>query len=107
MWLKEPQKQKIIFIDPKGIARLSLTDDKLNLHKHLKEEIQPKIGKSDLELDAYIISVTPYETFCKAAKIHKTKEQLARENHLIFQEETQTRSNEKYLNTLFNQINSS
>jgi len=104
MWIKESQKQKIIFIDPKGISRLTLDHDKLNLHKHLREEIQPKIGKADLDLDAYIISVTPYEIFCRREAIHKTKEQLAKENHLIFQKETQTRNNEKYLDTLFNQL---
>ena len=36
MWLKEPEKQKIIFIDPKGISRLSLDHAKLTLHKQLK-----------------------------------------------------------------------
>lgn len=104
MWIKEPKKQKIVFIDPKGISRLTLEHEKLKLHKHLKEEIEPKIGKPDLELDAYIISVTPYEMFCKAAAIHKTKEQLAKENHLLFMKDTQTRYNEQYIDTLFKQL---
>jgi len=104
MWLKEPQKQRIIFIDPKGISRLDLGHKKLTLHKYLKEEIQPIIGKPDIELDAYIISVTPFDLFCKAASIHKNREQLATENHLLFMKETQTRFNEKYIDTLFGQL---
>lgn len=104
LWLKDSKKQRIIFIDPKGISRLHLDHKKLTLHKYLKEEINPIIGRPDVELDAYIISVTPFESFCKAASIHKNREQLAIENHLLFMKETQTRYNEKYMDTLFGQL---
>jgi len=103
LWLKDSKKQRIIFIDPKGISRLHLDHKKLTLHKYLKEEIQPIIDKQGVELDAYIISVTPFESFCKAASIHKSQEQLAIKNHLLFMKETQTRYNEKYMDTLFSQ----
>ena len=102
LWLKEQQKQKIVFIDPKGIVRHSLTDPKLTLHKHLKENIQQKFIDQNVTLDSYIISVTALQTVY--TRFNKRPETLAEENHLIFMYNVGERINPKYMDTLFNQL---
>jgi len=102
LWLKNQQNQKIIFIDPKGILRHSLTDKKLTLHKHLQNEVHPRIGSSEVSFDAYIISVSSFKAFYQ--KVKTKQEILAEENHLIFMYTVGKRLNEKYLDELFKQI---
>ena len=75
LWLKDQQKQKIVFIDPKGIVRHTLKDPKLTLHEHLQAEVQPNITKPGVTLDAYILSVTPFNTFYD--RVRKRPEKLA------------------------------
>lgn len=57
MWIKENQKQKILLIDPKGLTHMSFDpqedESKINLHEHLKKEIQPNLNNQDIKLDAY------------------------------------------------------
>lgn len=103
LWLKSPQDQRIVFIDPKGISRFSLDNPKLTLHIYLKETIQPKIP-SDILLDAYIVSVTPYDAFLRTLPRKKNMDQLVSENHLLFMKETVQRNNEKYVDDLFTNI---
>jgi hypothetical protein len=104
LWLKhkDNKKQKIVFIDPKGIVHHNLNDPKLTLHKHLKEEIQPTINNPNVTFDAFIISVTPISTVYNRFK--KTAETLADENHLLFMYQVDKRLNPKYIETLFDLI---
>jgi hypothetical protein len=104
MWIKDEQTQKIVFIDPKGLVHESLDAPKLTLHEHLKKKVQPRITKLGVELDAYILSVTPFERINRALGVRKKPEDFAEENHLLFMYETQTRPNEKYMENLFTQI---
>jgi hypothetical protein len=104
MWIKDHQTQKIVFLDPKGITHLSLGQEKLTLHEHLRNDVQPRIATSGIILDAYILSVTPFEGISKKLDVRKTLDEFAVDNHLIFMRETQTRPNKKYLDTLFSQI---
>lgn len=61
LWITGEEKQQVIFIDPKGIRQLQgLADPKIQLHKRLREEIQPKLGDPDIELSAFIISNTSH-----------------------------------------------
>jgi len=102
LWLKEQQKQKIVFIDPKGILRHSLTDQKLTLHKHLRNEVQPRINQPGVTFDAFILSVSPFNAFYEKVGIRPDK--LVKENHLIFMYSVGKRMNEKYMESLFNNI---
>lgn len=104
MWVKDQQTQKIIFIDPKGITHFTLDHPKLTLHEHLRTKVQQRITKPGVELDAYILSVTPFERIYRALRVRKKPENFAEENHLLFMYDTQTRPNEKYMDNLFNQI---
>jgi len=104
MWVRNQQNQKIIFIDPKGILRFSLDNPKLTLHNYLRETVQPRIAGTNITLDAYIISVTPFDAFYKTLPKKKSIDQLASESHLLFMKETEHRFNEKYVETLFGEI---
>lgn len=84
MWVKEKDKQTVVFIDPKGI--LIEDEEKINLYKHLKEEIQPEIYKKhpgiNLKIDSYILSTTKYSDI----KRDKSKEEYEKD-HVLFLEE--------------------
>lgn len=103
LWLQLPSSQKIVFIDPKGISRVSLDHPKLTLHNYLQKTIQPLLP-ADLELDAYIISVTPFDLFYRNLTPKKNIQQLACENHLLFIKETESRKNGTYIETMFQQL---
>jgi len=104
MWVKDPEAQKIIFIDPKGIAHLTKDHPKLTLHKHLKEKVQKRIDVPGVELDAYILSVTPFDRVYRAIGVRKKPEDFAREDHLLFMYDTPSRPNMKYMENLITQI---
>lgn len=104
MWVKDPEFQKIIFIDPKGIAHLTLDHPKLTLHQHLKRKVQKRIDVSGVELDAYILSVTPFDRVYRALGVRKKPRDYAKENHLLFMYDTPTRPNMDYMENLITQI---
>lgn len=84
MWVKEKDKQTVVFIDPKGI--LIEDEEKIKLYKYLKGEIQPEIYKKhpgiNLKIDSYILSVTDYS----AIKRNKSKEEYEKD-HVLFLED--------------------
>ena len=81
MWVKEKNKQTVVFIDPKGI--LIEDEEKIKLYKYLKNEIQPEINKkhsnTNIKVDSYILSVTDYS----AIKRNKSKEEYEKD-HVLF-----------------------
>ncbi len=91
LWVNEGHKQRVIFIDPKGIRNLqSLDHPKIQLFKTLKEEVEPTLNDPDISLDSYIISNTPYN------EVHLWGERPKfLENHVLFDYD------EDYVKTLF------
>jgi len=66
LWIKEGQKQRIIFIEPHGMRQEKTywTSDKARLHERLKELSKrwgTKKGLKDITLDSFIISATPFD----------------------------------------------
>jgi hypothetical protein len=61
LWIITKNKQKILFIDPKGLVHPD--EEKINFHRVVKEDIEPKIKKNypteNIELYSYILSRTP------------------------------------------------
>jgi len=101
LWIKKDKKQTIVFIDPKGLIHLSsLEDEKLNLHKHLTEEIQPTINNPAVKLDAFIVSVTPHN---EAQNLFRRPLPLDEyeQRHLLFQELKEGVPNPDYIERLF------
>lgn len=86
LWVKEDGKQKVVFIDPKGIRNLNdgMKSPKIQLYARLKEKIMPQLKDKNLELDSYIISVTPYQ---KIRWNEKPEKQVFIDNHVLFQKD--------------------
>ena len=59
LWLVSGERQKIVFIDPKGLALISPNDfshPKIQLYNTLQERIARQLGNDAVSLDSYIIS---------------------------------------------------
>jgi len=59
LWVVDGDKQRIIFLDPKGLAMLRPNDfshPKIQLFKTLKEDITPSLNNPKVSLDSFIIS---------------------------------------------------
>ena len=61
VWLKDDDRQHVLFFDPKGLSRFGLRErKKVQLHHEIAEiEKQVRKNDPDLYLRAYILSVTP------------------------------------------------
>ena len=104
LWMKKDPKQVIVFIDPKGIARLDIDEDlKFNLHNHLKNEV--KLDNSNVKLDAFIVSVTSHE-YAQHYLKRRINIKEYEEKHLLFQEIKEGVTNPTYMETLFRMIRS-
>ncbi|WP_286856439.1 MULTISPECIES: DEAD/DEAH box helicase family protein [Sphingobacterium] len=61
LWVIRGDKQRIKFIDPKGIRNSrGISDPKIQFHKVLKEKIQPQVANAEIELDSFIVSNTSF-----------------------------------------------
>ncbi|MBR6938049.1 MAG: DEAD/DEAH box helicase family protein [Prevotella sp.] len=86
LWVKEGRKQKVVFIDPKGIRNLDdgMKNPKIQLYARLRDVIMPQLRDRNLKLDSYILSVTPYNKIRWNAKPEK---QTFIDNHVLFQKD--------------------
>ncbi|MCA1837577.1 MAG: DEAD/DEAH box helicase, partial [Actinobacteria bacterium] len=83
MWLNESDRQRVTFVDPKGIRNLGVTDPKIQFHETIKD-IETRLGDPNISLDSFIISNTPSHVMKKLWSIDKPAMQ---ERHILFQEE--------------------
>jgi len=61
LWILEKEKQYIGFIDPKGLRQVNgVENEKIQLHKTIKTEIEAKLNDNTISLSSYIISNTPF-----------------------------------------------
>lgn len=70
LWVTEEDKQRLVFIEPHGMLNEDHPDNnpKINLHKKIQTQIADARKKSKnkhLQLDAFIISQTPYDDLRK------------------------------------------
>ena len=86
LWVKEGRKQKVVFIDPKGIRNLDdgMKNPKIQLYARLRDVIMPQLRDNNLILDSYILSVTRYNQIRWNAKPEK---QTFIDNHVLFQKD--------------------
>jgi hypothetical protein len=83
MWLKGDAKQKIIFIDPKGLEHTKgLDDEKIQLSIDIKE-LERELGKRDVALESFILSQTPYDKLVKGRTTPEPKDEYTK-NHVLF-----------------------
>jgi len=107
IWVKKENRQHMIFIDPKGIRNLgNFNDDKIQLCTSYIKEIEAKINeelkskgeKIDLQLDAFILSVSSYNDIKNTfGEGNHTREDFEKHN-IIFQEDPE------YLKKIFKKI---
>jgi superfamily II DNA or RNA helicase len=83
MWLKDGKKQKIIFIDPKGLEYTKgLDDQKIELSIDIKE-LEQKLGRKDVVLESFILSQTSYDKLIKGRTTPEPKDEYIK-NHVLF-----------------------
>lgn len=96
LWINDGQKQRVTFLDPKGIRNLKgLDDPKIQLYKMLKTVVEPTLNDADIILDSYILSNTPYKEVSFWTDDHR---ELFDENHVLFTMEA------TYIDTLFQRL---
>jgi len=96
LWLIEGGKQRVIFVDPKGIRNLGPTDPKIQFHETIKE-IEKRLGDASVSLDSFIVSNTPSHTMRLLWNVDKPT-MTAR--HVLFQEEDK----DTYIHTMLEHV---
>jgi hypothetical protein len=83
LWLLLDDRQHIVFVDPKGMLHLPADHPKIRFHETIKE-IEKRLGDPKVQLDSFIISVTPSHQMQKQWGLDKA---VMTERHILFQEE--------------------
>ena len=85
LWIKEGKKQRMVFVDPKGILHMGRYHHKIQLHKTIKSiEQNLSTPRRPLTLDSYIISSTPFSEL-KAKGEWQTQAEAEANNILFFE----------------------
>jgi hypothetical protein len=83
MWLKNGAKQKIVFIDPKGLEHTKgLDDEKIQLSADIKD-LEQGIGKKDVVLESFVLSKTPYDKVVEGRIRPELRDEYIK-NHVLF-----------------------
>ncbi|MHC1590702.1 MAG: DEAD/DEAH box helicase family protein [Candidatus Helarchaeales archaeon] len=107
LWIKNENVQHLVFVDPKGIRFLgNFEDHKIQLcasfikevEINVNEELKRKGERDKLQLDAFIISVTPYDDIKTTFGNGRHSEEEFEEHNVIFQE------NAGYVRKIFKRI---
>lgn len=103
LWIKEDKKQHIVFLEPHGMlhAEAYMHDKKARLHEDLPElakDISRRSKLSDITLDSYIISATPYEDLHKKFDNGTWDKKRFAASHILFLE---PRAQYDYVNKIF------
>ena len=83
LWLIEDGKQRIIFVDPKGIRNLAANDPKIQFYETIKE-IEHRLGDPEVSLESFIVSNT--SSAAMSLQWNIAKPEMQRRN-ILFQEE--------------------
>ena len=94
LWLLEAGRQDVIFVDPKGIRNLGLSDPKIQFYRTIKE-IEQRLGDPAVRLQSFIISNTQSTTMRMQWGIEKSEMQM---RNILFQEEDK----DSYVKTMLN-----
>lgn len=107
IWLIVNDKQYVTFVDPKGIRNLrSFEDSKIQLHKTIRTEIEPRLNDSEIVLNSFIVSNTSSKEVSHwigegdKAILEEKDIQLFNNQHIFFQEEQK----EVYVGRMLNKI---
>jgi len=104
LWVVKGEKQHIYFLDPKGIRMMTnfnhpkvlfCTNQIKEVNDYLNKKIKTKKKKIEIELSAFILSVTNYDEIKKNWGSSETTKEEFMKNNILFIEE-----NKDYLNSL-------
>lgn len=95
LWLIIGDIQHVIFVDPKGIRQIGVTDPKVQFFQTIKE-IEQRLGEPSVKLHSFIVSNTPSQMM--RLLWNMTKSQME-QHHILFQEEDK----ETYVRDMLNQ----
>ncbi len=83
LWQLVGDRQRVAFVDPKGIRNVGLSDPKIGFYETVKE-IEQRLGDPNVVLESFIVSNTPSHVMRRQWGIEKAE--MAR-RHIVFQEE--------------------
>ena len=83
LWLIEGGKQRVIFVDPKGIRNIGKDDPKIEFHDTIKD-IENRLGDATVSLSSFIVSNTAFHTMQLLWGLDKPG---MRGKNILFQEE--------------------
>jgi len=83
VWQLAATRQRVAFVDPKGIRNVGLQDPKIGFFETVKE-IEQRLGDPDVVLESFIVSNTPSHVVRKQWGIEKAE--MAK-RHIVFQDE--------------------
>ena len=91
LWIRAGDKQRVVFIEPHGMlhARPYAKNDKALLHERLPElarEISKRSGTTNVQLDSFIISETPYDVLCNRYDDGTWDREKFAAKHILFPE---------------------
>ncbi len=91
LWVMDAEGQRILFVEPHGMlhAKAYIHDDKARLHERLPalaKKIGDRSGRTDIVLDSYIISATPYDDLYQRYDDGTWDRARFAEKHILFQE---------------------
>jgi len=92
VWQVSGRRQRIAFVDPKGIRHVGLQDPKIGFYETVKD-IEKRLGNPDIALASFIVSRTPSHVMRKQWGIEKAE--MAK-RHIVFQKEDK----DTYIGTL-------
>jgi len=83
VWQLAAERQRVAFVDPKGIRNVGLQDPKNGFYETVKE-IEQRLGDSNVVLKSFIVSNTPSHVMRKQWGIEKDQMTM---RHIVFQDE--------------------
>ena len=83
VWQLAADRQRVAFVDPKGIRSVCLQDPKIGFYETVKE-IERRLGNPSVVLESFIVSNTPSHVMRKQWGIEKSEMTT---KHIVFQDE--------------------
>jgi hypothetical protein len=83
MWIRDNKNQRMVFIDPKGLEHeKELDQEKIKLKDDIKQ-LEQKLGKVNVVLESFILSITPYEKLIEGRTSPPSKDEYINQ-HVLF-----------------------
>jgi hypothetical protein len=83
LWQVRDGRQRVVFVDPKGLRHVPLTDPRIGFHQKIKE-IEHRLGDDEVSLESFIVSPTPAEDMERQWGISRAD---MKRQHVLFQDD--------------------